>query len=31
VSPDGKYLFFALNEDIYWVDIKAIEKLRPRE
>jgi hypothetical protein len=31
VSPDGKYLFFALNEDIWWVDSKVIEKLRPKE
>ncbi len=30
VSPDGKYLFFALNEDIWWVDIKIIENLRPK-
>ncbi len=31
ISPDGKYLFFALNEDIWWVDIKIIENLRPKE
>ncbi|MDV2988863.1 MAG: hypothetical protein P3T54_01700 [Dehalogenimonas sp.] len=30
ISPDGKYLFFALNEDIWWVDIKVIENLRPK-
>jgi hypothetical protein len=29
VSPDGKYLFFALRGDIWWVDIKVIEDLRP--
>jgi hypothetical protein len=31
VSPDGKYLFFALNEDIWWVDIQVIESLRPKQ
>lgn len=31
ISPDGKYLFFHLNDDIWWVDIKVIEILRPRE
>ena len=37
MSPDGKYLFFGCNggitdnrEDIYWVDAKVIEKLRPK-
>ena len=30
ISPDGKYLFFALNEDVWWVDIKVIENLRPK-
>jgi hypothetical protein len=29
ISPDGKYLFFSLNGDIWWVDIKVIESLRP--
>ena len=29
ISPDGKYLFFALNKDIWWVDIQVIENLRP--
>jgi Tol biopolymer transport system component len=29
VSPDGKYLFFSLRGDIWWVDIKVIENLRP--
>jgi len=31
ISPDGKYLFFSLNNDIWWVDIKVIENLRPSE
>jgi len=31
VSPDGEYLFFSLNGDHWWVDIKAIEKLKPKE
>jgi hypothetical protein len=35
MSPDGKYLFFTRydekwNEDIYWVDAKIIEQLKPR-
>ena len=33
VTPDGKYIFFSSNRtgnyDIYWVDAKIIEKLRP--
>ena len=29
ISPDGKYLFFSLNKDIWWVDIGVIENLRP--
>jgi Tol biopolymer transport system component len=33
VSPDGKYFFFSSrrlgSEDIFWVDAKIIEKLRP--
>ena len=29
ISPDGEYLFFSLNKDIWWVDIKVIENLRP--
>ena len=29
VSPDGKYLFFALRDDIWWVDASVIEELRP--
>jgi len=31
VSPDGKYLFFHLNGDIWWVDAKVIEDLRPKK
>ena len=35
VSPDGKYLFFMSKKsgvpDIYWVDAKIIEKLKPKE
>jgi hypothetical protein len=30
VSPDGKYLFFALKDDIWWVDIKVIQSLKPK-
>jgi Tol biopolymer transport system component len=30
VSPDGKYLFFSYHGDIWWVDIRVIENLRPR-
>ncbi len=29
VSPDGKYLFFARYEDVWWVDAKFIEDMRP--
>ena len=29
ISPDGRYLFFTANSDIYWVDAKIIEMLRP--
>ncbi len=28
LSPDGKYLFFMKNDDIYWVDIKIIDQFR---
>lgn len=31
LSPDGKYLFFMKNEDLYWVDIKIIEAFRPQK
>ena len=29
VSYDGKYIFFVSNNDIYWVDAKIIEELKP--
>jgi hypothetical protein len=29
ISPDGHYLFFSLSGDMWWVDIKVIETLRP--
>lgn len=29
ISPDGKYLFFHQNGDIWWVDIQVIESLNP--
>ena len=28
LSPDGKFLFFNRNEDIYWVDAKIIDELK---
>lgn len=31
ISPDGKYLFFSFNKDIWWVDINVIENIRPSE
>ena len=31
ISPDGYYLFFSLNGDIWWVDISVIENLRKDE
>ena len=35
VSPDGKYFFYTStkrgNRDIYWVDVKIIEELRPKK
>ncbi len=31
VSPDGQYLFFGLKDDIWWVDSKVIDELRPEE
>jgi hypothetical protein len=31
ISPDGKYLFFCSDDgNIYWVDIKVLDKLRPQ-
>jgi len=29
ISPDGKYLFFCLNRDIWWVSTEIIDQLRP--
>ena len=29
ISPDGKYLFFHLNGDIWWVDSQVIKTLNP--
>jgi len=31
ISPDSRYLFFCSRGDIYWVDAKIIEELRPKE
>ncbi|OFX84525.1 MAG: hypothetical protein A2W99_02700 [Bacteroidetes bacterium GWF2_33_16] len=31
ISPDGKYLFFIVAGDIFWVDTKIINILRPKE
>ncbi len=30
ISPDGKYLFFGYGGDIWWADIRVIERLRPK-
>ena len=30
ISPDGKYLFFTANSDIYWVDAKIITELKTK-
>ena len=34
ISPDGKYIFFGSfrngNGDIYWVDAKIIDELKPK-
>jgi len=30
VTPDGKYFFFNRHEDMFWVDAKIIETLRPK-
>ncbi|UCE08710.1 MAG: PD40 domain-containing protein, partial [bacterium] len=29
VTSDGKYFFFSKNNDLYWVDAKFIEALKP--
>jgi ankyrin repeat protein len=31
ISPDGKFLFFGRDHDIYWVNAAVIEKLRPNK
>lgn len=31
LSPDGKYMFFLAESDIYWVDATIIEELKPKE
>jgi len=31
ISPDGKYIFFESDGDIYWVNAKIIEELRSKE
>ena len=31
ISPYGNYLFFSMDKDIWWVDSKVIENLRPLE
>jgi Tol biopolymer transport system component len=30
VSPDGRYLFFSRQGDIYWLDARIIEELKPK-
>jgi hypothetical protein len=31
ISPDGRYRFFSVEGDIWWVSSKVIEELRPQE
>ena len=31
ISPDKKFLFFLSGENVYWVDAKIIDELRPKE
>jgi hypothetical protein len=31
VTPDGKYFFFSRGGDIYWVDARVIENLKPKD
>jgi len=31
VSPDGKYLFYAQHGNLFWVEAKIIEDLKPKE
>jgi hypothetical protein len=28
ISPDGKYLFYSTNGDLYWINAKIITELR---
>jgi hypothetical protein len=30
-SPDGKYIFFYNNGDIYWISSEFVERLRPKK
>jgi hypothetical protein len=30
LSPDGRYLFFSFNGDMYWVSARTVHDLRPR-
>ncbi|MCG8376084.1 MAG: hypothetical protein MI702_06345, partial [Chlorobiales bacterium] len=30
ISPDGKYIFFSRENDIWWVSTEVIEQLRER-
>jgi hypothetical protein len=31
ISPDGKYLFYGYEGDIWWVDASILEKIKPKE
>jgi len=31
ISPDGKFIFFESNGDLYWVDAKIIDNIKPKE
>jgi hypothetical protein len=31
LSPDGRYLFYSSDGDIYWVNVQVIENLRPEK
>jgi len=31
ISPDGNYLFFCNRGDIYWVSLRIVEELKPKE
>lgn len=30
LSPNGAYLFFSANNDLYWVSTELLDALRPR-